>query len=63
MARQRQVSINTAHEDFGLVAGQNTPGGSSGRIGLVDTRTLGKPEPFEGTPEGFADRVLCSAHI
>lgn len=49
-ARARTVSINTIDEP----AGRNAASSSS-QPGLVDTRTLGKPEVFKGDANEFAD--------
>ena len=48
VARQRAVSI-TSIPDASASVQQNS---------LIDTRTLGKPEPFKGTAEEFPDWVF-----
>ena len=48
VARQRAVSI-TSVPDMSASMQQNS---------LIDTRTLGKPEPFKGTAEEFPDWVF-----
>ena len=56
--RARTVSINTVDEFHRT----SNAAGSLGS-GLVDTRTLGKPEVFKGDPNEFPDCVSSSGHI